>query len=47
MCSRHVNDVAVNATPSSVTIEPSTMVGRRSRARSGITTTAGRVVGAR
>ena len=35
MCSRHVNDVAVSVTPSSVTIEPSTMVGRRSRAHSG------------
>ena len=37
-CSRQVNDVAVSATPSSATVEPSTIVGRRNRVRSGTVT---------
>jgi hypothetical protein len=39
-CSRHVNDVAVSVTPSSATVEPSTIVGRRNRVRSGMVTVA-------
>ena len=35
MCSRQVNEVAVSATPNSATVEPSTIVGRRRRTRSG------------
>ena len=37
-CSRQVNDVAVSATPSSATVEPSTIVGRRNRVRHGTVT---------
>ena len=37
-CSRQLNDVAVSATPSRATTEPSTIVGLRSRVCSGILT---------